>query len=49
MIQFSLKLKALKSKMKNWNKDYFKNIFQSVKDLEDTILIKENAFEINPN
>lgn len=44
MVKFSLKLKLLKTKLKIWNKEYFKNIFQSFKDLEDKVMIKEHSF-----
>ena len=37
MYQFQQKLKLLKSKIKQWNKDSFGNIFQSKQELDSKI------------
>lgn len=49
MVRFALKLKALKRRLKVWNKDVFGNINQAINLAEDEVIRTENAYDSFPS
>lgn len=49
MDRFANKLKAIKNRLKFWNRDIFGRVDQMVKEAEDLLMETEHAFEQDPS
>lgn len=46
---FALKLKAVKTMLKTWNKEVFGDVFQNIKKAEDRVLAAQYSFDVDPS
>lgn len=48
MLTLHLKLKAMKSMLKDWNKKVFGNIFNNISAAEDRVAVAQLTFDVDP-